>query len=441
MHGTILAKDGKKLSKSSKNYTDPMELMKKYGTDAFRLYLFRSNAVIMNDLLFDENGLKTQIQQVLLPLYNCVSFFNSYAILDKFEPNELKEPNDYNELDKWILAKLYDTEKVISKNMENYQIDGYVEPIVDLIDSLSSWYLRRSRRRFWESEYTIDKQNVYETTYYVLVNICKLLAPVAPVISDYLYKHLTNNESVHLTNFAVIPDKYKNEEILKDTKIVREIITLARNLREKVNIKIRQPLSKIDIAFTKDYSNIISKFKNTILEEVNVKDINIVGDVNNLAKVEYIPNFKTLGPIYGSNIKEITNLIKNKQFKVIDNKYYLDNNEVLNEEDIIIRFTSLNNDTIASSNDIVLKLDTNLTFELKEEGMAREIVRNIQDARKQLGCEIDDHIKIDIDDNLSDNLVSYILNETLSTLDKLEEFDLELKVESNDNVVIVKIKK
>ena len=115
--------------------------------------------------------------------------------------------------------------------------------------------------------------------------------------------------------------------------------------------------------------------------------------------------------------------------------------EVILKKDIIIRFTSLNNDTIASSNDIVLKLDTNLTDELKEEGMTREIVRNIQDARKQLGCEIDDHIKIDIDYKLSDNLTNYILNETLSTLDKLEEFDLKLNVESNDKVVIVKIKK
>jgi len=441
VHGTILAKDGKKLSKSSKNYTDPMELMKKYGTDAFRLYLFRSSAVIMNDLLFDENGLKTQIQQVLLPLYNCVSFFNSYAILDKFEPNELKEPNSCNELDKWILAKLYDAEKSISNKMNSYQIDEYVEPIVDLIDSLSSWYLRRSRRRFWESEYTKDKQNVYETTYYVLVNICKLLAPVAPVISDYLYKHLTNSESVHLALFAHIPDKYKNEEILKETEIARRIINLTRNLREKENIKIRQPLSKIDVAFTKDYINIISKFKNTIMEEVNVKDINIVDDVNSFAKVEYLPNFKTLGPRFGKNIKDITNLIKNKQFKVIDNKYYLDNNEVLEEEDIIVRFTSINDDMVVNDSEIVLKLDTKLTDELKEEGMAREIIRNIQDARKQLGCEIDDHIKVDIDYKLSDNLVDYILNETLSTLDKLEDFDLELKVESNDNVVIVKIKK
>ena len=131
VHGTILAKDGKKLSKSSKNYTDPMELMKTCGTDAFRLYLFRSNAIIMNDLLFDEKGIKEQVQQVLLPLYNCASFFNSYAILDKFEPDSVKLPSSDNELDKWILAKLYDTEKEVTNNMNNYQIDKYVDQIVE----------------------------------------------------------------------------------------------------------------------------------------------------------------------------------------------------------------------------------------------------------------------------------------------------------------------
>lgn len=437
VHGTILAKDGKKLSKSSKNYTDPMELMKKYGTDAFRLYLFRSNAIIMNDLLFDEVGLKNQIQQVLLPLYNSFNFFNSYAILDKFEPTSIKEPNSNNELDKWILAKLYDTENSIYTNMKNYQIDKYVEPIVELIDSFSSWYLRRSRRRFWESEFNKDKLNAYETTYYVLVNICKLLAPITPVISDYLYKKLTNEESVHLSNWVNIPLKYKNDTILKETDIVRRIITLARNLREKEKIKIRQPLSKIDIAFTNNYSDIINKFKNTIMEEINVKYINIIDDVSKLANITYLPNYKTLGPRYTNNIKEISNLINNEKFIFKDNKYYLDNNIVLNIDDIIVRYNSINNEVVANDSEIVLKLDTFITDELKEEGLAREIVRNIQDARKTLNCNISDHIKISISTTLRKDLLNYIQNETLSSIDNLNSFDLELDVDG----VVIKIKK
>lgn len=441
VHGTLLAKDGKKLSKSSKNYTDPMELMKKYGTDAFRLYLFRSSAIIMNDLFFEDDGIKSQIQQILLPLYNCVSFFNSYAILDKFEPNEVVFPKSENELDKWILAKLYETEKIVTNSLNNYQIDSYVEPIVELINGLSSWYLRRSRRRFWSSEFTKDKQNAYETTYYVLVNICKLLAPVAPVITDYLYKNLTNEESVHLSKWSNIPEEYKNETILKDTDIVQRIISLARTLREKENIKIRQPLSKIEVAFTKNYSSIVNKFKTTICEEINVKNINILNNVDEIANVEYLPNFKTLGSKYGNKMKEISSLIKNNEFKYENNKYILNNNEILNDEDIIIRYSSKTNDIVANDSEIVLKLDTKLTDELKEEGLAREIVRNIQDTRKNLKLEINDRIYIDLDYNLKEDLKKYVCNETLSTLTKLEEYDNLIKVTSNDILVNVKIKK
>lgn len=441
VHGTLLAKDGKKLSKSSKNYTDPMELMKKYGTDAFRLYLFRSSAIIMNDLFFEDDGIKSQIQQILLPLYNCVSFFNSYAILDKFEPNEVVFPKSENELDKWILAKLYETEKIVTNSLNNYQIDSYVEPIVELINGLSSWYLRRSRRRFWSSEFTKDKQNAYETTYYVLVNICKLLAPVAPVITDYLYKNLTNEESVHLSKWCNIPEEYKNETILKDTDIVQRIISLARTLREKENIKIRQPLSQIEVAFTKKYSSIVNKFKTTICEEINVKNISILNNVDEIANVEYLPNFKTLGSKYGNKMKEISSLIKNNEFKYENNKYILNNNEILNDEDIIIRYSSKTNDIVANDSEIVLKLDTKLTDELKEEGLAREIVRNIQDTRKNLKLEINDRIYIDLDYNLKEDLKKYVCNETLSTLTKLKEYDNLIKVTSNDILVNVKIKK
>lgn len=438
VHGTILAKDGKKLSKSSKNYTDPMELMKVYGTDAFRLYLYRSNAMIMNDLYFDENGIKNQVSGVLLPLYNCVSFFNSYAILDKFEPNEVVLPNSDNELDKWILANLYKTEKEITSNMEKYQIDNYVEPIINLINNLSNWYLRRSRRRFWASEFSEDKKNAYETTYYVLVNIVKLMAPITPIISEYLYRNLTNEESVHLTNFPNIPDIYKNDEILKETEVVERVISLTRYLREKENIKIRQPLSNIDIAFTKDYTDIIDKFNDTICEEINVKKINVLNNVEEIANVEYLPNFKTLGPKYGNKIKEITDLIKNKQF---DSNYKLSNNEQLNEDDIIIRYTSKSNNLVANDNEIVIKLNTLLTDELKEEGLVREIVRNIQDARKQLNLEISDRIQIDIDKNLSNTSINYICNETLSDLNKLDNYDLLINVESNNTKVDIKIKR
>jgi len=445
VHGTILAKDGKKLSKSSKNYTDPMELMKTYGTDAFRLYLFRSNAIIMNDLSFDESGIKDQVGQVLLPLYNCVNFFNSYAILDDFCPDEVIEPSTDNELDKWILANLYNVEKQISLNMGDYQIDKYIEPIVTLIEGFSNWYLRRSRRRFWESEMTKDKRNAYETTYYVLVNICKLLAPIIPVTSEELYKHLTNEESVHLADWPNIKEKYKNDTILYETDVVQRVITLARYLREKENIKNRQPLSKLELTFTnQEYNSIIDNFKNIICEEINVKDIKILKDVSEIALVEYLPNFKTLGPKYGSKISTISNLIKNKEFTKTEDSYILNiegTEEKIDLDDIIVRYSAKDGIKVESDKDIIASLDTHLTDELKDEGMAREIVRNVQDSRKALDLEISDRIKIKFEGNVQDIWKEYICNETLSDIEDFDNADVTCEVISNDRKVIVYIKK
>ena len=444
VHGTILAKDGKKLSKSSKNYTDPMELMKKYGTDAFRLYLFRSNAIIMNDLLFEESGIKSQVQQVLLPLYNCAKFFNSYAMIDKFEPNEEKIPNPNNELDKWILAKLYDTEKQICSNMKLYQIDKYVEPIIDLIEGFSNWYIRRSRRRFWSEGQNKDKQEAYETTFYVLISICKLLAPIAPVISEKLYKHFTGKESVHLTGFPNVPEELKNSQILQETDVAQRIISLARYLREKENIKNRQPLNKIELAFTNEkYKETVSKFENIICEEINVKQIKVVDKVEELAVVEYVPNFKLLGPQYGSQVSKITNSIKNKEFKTLEDGYELeiDGNTIKLDKDYVnVRYLAKGEEKIENDKDIIVKLDTTLTEKLKEEGLAREIVRNIQDARKQLDCEISDRILLELEENLSENSKKYICSETLADLQKIENEDFKCEVTSNGKTVIVKIK-
>ena len=445
VHGTILAKDGKKLSKSSKNYTDPMLLMKEFGTDAFRLYLLRSNAIIMNDLFFEESGIKSQVQQVLLPLYNCAKFFNSYAMLDNFEPDEKKIPNPTNELDKWILAKLYDTVQKVSGCMQNYEIDKYVEPIIELLDGFSNWYIRRSRRRFWSMEKTVDKKQAYETTFYILVNLLKLLAPISPVITESLYKHFTGNESVHLSNFPDVPEALKNKEILKSTELVQRIITLARFLREKENIKNRQPLSKIELAFTnEDYKQIVRNFENIICEEINVKKIEIIDSVEKLAVIEYVPNFKSIGPRFGKDVSKITDLIKCKNFKILDDGYELDfdNTSIkLDLEDIVIRYSAKGEEKIESDRDIIARLDTNLTEELKDEGLAREIVRNIQDARKKLNLEISDRIKLELDGKLSESSKEYICNETLADLENVEVEDFKCEVETNGKVVNVRIKK
>ena len=257
VHGTILAKDGKKLSKSSKNYTDPMQLMKQYGTDAFRLYLYQTNAMLIGDLLFDESGIQEAYQQIILPYWNACNFYISYANIDGYHPGNLEEPVSDNQLDQWMLAKLYETQKQITSHMDSYQVNKYVEYMVSLVDGLTNWYIRRSRRRFWSSGMSKDKQSAYQTMYDVLVSTTKLFAPVAPIISEKMYKVLTGEASVHLSMWPEIPQAFANKGLLENVALVQEVIYLARSIRNKNRVKNRQPLSSLKVALPDSSQNAI----------------------------------------------------------------------------------------------------------------------------------------------------------------------------------------
>ena len=313
VHGTVLAKDGKKLSKKSKNYTDPMELMKSYGTDAFRLYMFQSNCMNGLDMMFDEAGLKDSLQQIILPYWNCAYFYSSYAKIDNYIGDESIEPKSDNGLDKWILALLYKTEKTIKTQMDGYQISGYVKPLADFLNGLSNWYIRRSRRRFWVDGMNKDKEQAYTTLFYVLTRFSRIFAPVAPIVSEYVYKILTNKESVHLEDWPNIPNKFNNEKLLNEIDLVQNTIHLARNIRNKNNVKNRQPLSLLKIASTDkaDYK-IIKDNAEVIKEELNVKKIELVDDVDTLAEISYKVNFATVGKTMGQMIPVIQKSIQNK---------------------------------------------------------------------------------------------------------------------------------
>lgn len=440
VHGTVLAKDGKKLSKKSKNYTDPMELMKTFGTDAFRLYMYNSNAMLVNDMQFDEAGLKESLQQVILPLWNCAYFYQSYAKIDNFVGDLKNIPTSDNKLDRWMLAKLFETEKKIKNSMDNYMVDEYVKPVASLIDGLTNWYIRRSRRRFWGNGMSKDKKDGYETLYYVLVNTCKLLAPIAPIVSEKIFKSLTEKESVHLENWPNIDDKFEDRKLLDEIDLVQDIIHLARGIRNKNNVKNRQPLSKLIVAFSSSENyELMKEYKSIISEELNVKEIEFAKDVNDIATVNYKVNFATVGKTMGSKIPTITKAIKTGNIKFTNNKYVCmgDEDIVLDKEDILVSYVAKNNMPVLSDENVVVSLDLTITDELKAEGLAREIVRNIQDARKQLNLEITDKIKIQLEGNYPENFVGYICAETLADVAVVDEADMTIDVEQ----VLVKIKK
>jgi len=343
-----------------------------------------------------------------------------------------------------MLAELYDVTSKIDQSMSGYHIDQYIDPLISLINGLTNWYIRRSRRRFWGSDMTADKQNAYETLYYTVVNITKLLAPVAPIISEMLYKTLTGDYSVHLTDWPQIPESYRDEALTLRVGKVQDIITLARSIRNKNSIKNRQPLSVMNVAFVNDEaSGLLDEFGDTIAEELNVKEIKLLTDVSDIAAIKYDPNFNEVRSRYPDRIPEIIKAVKSKQFKLQGNNAVLTINgtdETFESEIILVTYQSKENVPVASDRDIVVSLDLTITEELRQEGLARDIVRNIQETRKQLGCNIMDKIKVKITGEYPVQWVQYIQTETLSTI--TDEVKTKKTVElqdDNENMIVIEV--
>lgn len=443
VHGTILAKDGKKLSKSSKNYTDPMELMKSYGTDAFRLYLYQTNAMLIGDLLFDESGIQEANQQILLPYWNACNFYISYANIDLLKPAMVIEPKANDQLDKWILAKLYRAVSNITENMDNYQVNKYVTELTSLVDGLTNWYIRRSRRRFWSNGMSSDKKEAYETLCYVLVNITKLFAPVAPLMAEKIYKTLTPDFSVHLADWPTIPDYFRNDELLEQVEITQKVIYLSRTIRSKNRIKNRQPLSELKIVMSNnEYDSIIDQFKDIIAEELNVKKVTILDNMDDVATLKYAPNFNEVRNRYPDKLTTIIQTIKAGNFVLKNDKAILSINNQIEEFDseiILVKFQAKDGQHIVSDSGIVVSLDLEITEELKREGLARDVIRNVQDARKQLGCDIMDRVVIELSESFPKEWTEYLCNETMSYLGNIDNPATTLVISDNDEDIIVKV--
>ena len=460
VHGTLLAKDGKKLSKSSKNYTDPMELMQKWGTDAFRLYLYQTNAMLIGDLLFDEDGIQDAYQQLLLPYWNACNFYLSYANIDGFCLKEPKEPETDNQLDKWILAKLYDTANKITVSMDAYQVNQYVNQLLSLVDGLTNWYIRRSRRRFWGSGMSRDKQNAYETLYYVLVNTALLFAPVAPFLAEKLYKTFTDQQSVHLADWPSIPATFQDDSLLQKLDLVQNVIYLARSIRNKNRIKNRHPLGLLKVALADPEQNaIVSEFKEIISEELNVKVVEVLQDASDIVTMKYDPHFQEIRDKYPQRIPEIIKCIKSGAFvlkgqgqqdQVNQDQAHQDlahqNQELwltLNGKQerfdasiLLVTYQAKEGMHAASSQGLVVSLDLTVTAALKREGLARDIVRNIQDARKQMGCDITETISISITGDYPEEWADYICRETLSTIRAVSQPVTTVEIVDDEEKVI-----
>jgi isoleucyl-tRNA synthetase len=267
VNGTVLAEDGQKMSKSLKNYPDPMHVIYKYGADAMRFYLMSSPAVRGEDLRFSEKGVDEIFKKLILTLWNSYSFFITYANIDNFKPAKiLNKPK--NILDQWILSETENLNLEITKFLDNYELDKATRYFGWFLDNLSNWYIRRSRRRFWKSDNDADKKEAYDTLYYILVKFVKLLAPFMPFISEEIYKNLTGRESIHLDNWPETKKEFINRKLMEEMARVRGTIALGLANRAKEGIKIRQPLSSVSSKYS--YKG---QFVQYIKEELNIKDI------------------------------------------------------------------------------------------------------------------------------------------------------------------------
>ncbi len=435
--GIVMGSDGRKMSKSYGNYPDPRKTIEKYGADAIRFYMANSPLLNGGNMDFKEEGIVEVIKKVILPMWNTYSFFTTYANIDNFSPNGKYER--INPLDIWIMSETHSLITSVSEAMENYEVTDATRPIVKFMDKLTNWYIRRSRKRFWKSENDEDKMQAYETLYEVLVTLSQIVAPFMPFVTEEIYKNLTGNESVHLTDFPIANNSLIDIQLNEDMDICQKIINLGLSLRTAQKIRVRQPLQSISIGV-----HLSQYYKDIIKEELNVKEVLEV-ESDSIAQKICKPNGRLIGPKFGKDVKFIISEAKAGNFSEIDENTVKVWDFTLKWDEFEIAYvTSGDEDNIESGFGMVIAMNLELTQELKVEWYARDIVRHIQEARKEAGYQVDDRISLNIiTPELNAILASYdIASETLSTLDtSLSSWDIEKDISLGKNTAKIILKK
>ncbi|CAA0250747.1 isoleucine--tRNA ligase [Tenacibaculum maritimum] len=434
-NGLVLDKNGQKMSKRLGNAVDPFETLATYGPDATRWYMI-SNANPWDNLKFDVSGIEEVKRKFFGTLYNTYSFFSLYANIDEFSYEEAAIPlHQRPEIDRWILSELHTLIRKVDEAYNDYEPTKATRAInTFVLDHLSNWYVRLCRRRFWKGEYAQDKISAYQTLYTCMLTIAKLAAPVAPFFMDRLYKDLTefagseSLESVHLAEFPKYDEAFIDKSLERKMENAQTISSLVLSLRAKEKIKVRQPLQKIMIpvldATQKEEILAVSEL---IKSEVNVKEIELLDDASGILVKQIKPNFKALGPKFGKGMKLVSSKIQGfSQADIVEiekeGEISLEINEkiiTLELADVEISSKDIEGWLVANSEGLTVALDVTITDDLRKEGIARELVNRIQNARKESGFEVTDKIKLsllkyqDLQESVSVN-ETYIMSETLT---------------------------
>jgi isoleucyl-tRNA synthetase len=406
--GLILDGDGQKMSKSRGNVASPWEVLDKHGADAMRWYLYTASPP-GQERRFSADLVNEVLRNFTLTLWNTYSFFITYANLDEWQPKQNSQI-EYSKLDEWLLAELHALTRDVTNALENYDVLGATRPIEGFVDHLSNWYLRRSRRRFWKSGSDADKEAAYATLYEALVTLSKLLAPSMPFIADELYCNLVLSvdqhaaKSVHMTDWPAYNPARINDDLVADMNLVMKLVSLGHAARNKSQIKVRQPLQEVAFSVSNIHdSKVVEEYADLLQDELNVKNVRSLSAASEAAAYELVPLPKQLGQKYKNQYpairdgilaldaeKSAISLLSGDNIKVaVEGEEF----EILPEE-VEVRMQAKEGFEVASDGAYLAALVTSLTDELVNEGLIREFVRRVQEARKQAGFDIADRIKL-----------------------------------------------
>ncbi len=457
MNGLVLAEDGKKMSKSERNYTDPMVVMEEFGADALRIFLMRSAVVKAEDLRYSDDGVREVLKSVIIPLWNAYSFFITYANIDGEEPTDTPERPE-NPLDRWILSEAERLVADVTAWLEAYDMQKAIDPIVDFIDLLNNWYIRRSRRRFWRSENDADKDEAYQTLRSVLLRLALTAAPIMPFISEEIYRNLRTPEmpeSIHLCDYPVSRAEMRDLELERKMHVARQAVSMGRALRSMFNIKIRQPLRALHLVTrNRDEKTILREMEELIRDELNVKDVIFRENEEELVEFTAKANYRVLGKQLGKDMKsaaariealspgEIQSLLEGATLSID-----LDGRSVeVTEESIMVQRNEKENLKVLNEGSLTVALDPEISEELREEGMVRDLVRSIQNLRKEAGLAVTDRIRLYLDapeqvQEAVKNFEDYLLSETLASRLDWERRSDGQKIDCGDEACLVALER
>ncbi|NLV83478.1 MAG: isoleucine--tRNA ligase [Spirochaetales bacterium] len=457
-NGIVLTADGKKMSKSLKNYSDPMDIVNTYGADALRFALMNSAVTRAEDLKFSEDSVKEVLKTLIIPLWNAYSFFVTYANIDGWNPENHQESESDNAMDRWILSASEALVQEVTDAWDRYDTQRGCQAIVNFIDSLNNWYIRRSRRRFWRSENDLDKSFAYRTLYCVLMKLIHIAAPVIPFTTEELYQNLktsTMSESIHLEDFPMYNEALRDGELERIMGLAQKAITVGRALRAVHNLKIRQPLKKV-VLVSRDEAEraILAEMEAIIAEELNVKSVVVRPGETELVTYSAKANFKVLGSKLGKHMKAVASNIQNLDSYTIETILdggtvdieYEDGVITIDAGDIVVQRTERAHMKVMNDGTLTVGFDTEITNELLLEGIARDIIRSVQNLRKESGFDVADRISLSIDGEqiIRDTVEMfgpYISSETLSDTLEFGKTDSMVIIPCGDLEVSVAVRR